>query len=89
MHDWAFHIAFLGQIALVAVLAVHASRARAMIDRAVALDTLPLVFVAALALVAVRRREPAYLDIALVLALVGFAATVATTRFLSSREDLR
>lgn len=50
-------------------------------DRVVALDMMTVVIVAFCGLASIRYDEPAFLDVALVLALVGFLATVALARF--------
>ncbi|HEY8432493.1 MAG TPA: monovalent cation/H+ antiporter complex subunit F [Sandaracinaceae bacterium] len=91
MNDVLF-IVLIGWHALLALaLAVRAAYARALVTRAIALDTLALVVVTSLALVAVERGRADYLDVALVLALLGFAQTIATARFVpgGAREDDR
>ena len=50
-------------------------------DRVVALDMMTICIVAFCGLAAIRYNEKAFLDVALVLALVGFLATVALARF--------
>lgn len=50
-------------------------------DRVVALDMMTVAIVAFCGLAAIRYDTPAFLDVALVLALVGFLATVALARF--------
>ncbi len=50
-------------------------------DRVVALDMMTVSIVAFCGLAAVRFDEPAFLDVALALALVGFLATAALARF--------
>ena len=52
-----------------------------MPDRVVALDMMTVAIVAFCGLAAIRSNTPAFLDVALVLALVGFLATVALARF--------
>jgi multicomponent Na+:H+ antiporter subunit F len=59
-------------------------------DRVVALDMLSLLGVAAAALAAVVAESPAFVDIALGVALIGFLATVAFAAFIergSIREE--
>lgn len=62
-------------------------------DRVVALDMMTVAIVAFCGLATVRSGEAAFLDVALVLALVGFLATVALARFaerqIERREDDR
>jgi len=50
-------------------------------DRIVALDMMTIAIVAFCGLASIRYEQPAFLDVALVLALVGFLATVALGRF--------
>ncbi|HCQ67095.1 MAG TPA: pH regulation protein F [Rhodobacteraceae bacterium] len=50
-------------------------------DRVVALDMMTVAIVAFCGLTAIRFDEPAFLDVALALALVGFLATAALARF--------
>jgi len=50
-------------------------------DRVVALDMMTIAIVSFCGLAAVRSGDAAFLDVALVLALVGFLATVALARF--------
>ena len=52
-----------------------------MPDRVVALDKMTVSIVAFCALAAIWSQDAAFLDVALVLALVGFLATVALARF--------
>ncbi|MDU8944832.1 monovalent cation/H+ antiporter complex subunit F [Ovoidimarina sediminis] len=57
-------------------------------DRVVALDMMTVAIVAFCGLAAVRSGDAAFLDVALVLALVGFLATVALARF-AERQTIR
>lgn len=50
-------------------------------DRVVALDMMTVSIVAFCAMLAVRTRVAAFLDVGIVLALIGFLATVALARF--------
>ncbi|MDP8944035.1 MAG: monovalent cation/H+ antiporter complex subunit F [Actinomycetota bacterium] len=56
-------------------------RARTAPTRILALDTLALVLVALLVLFTMRRGTSFYLDAALVLALLGFVATLGAARY--------
>lgn len=87
MHDAVFQIVLTWQTVLIAALAVRGARSRSIVGRAIALDTLALVFVAALASIAVARGRPDYLDVALVLAMLGFTQTIATARFVAPDEE--
>jgi multicomponent Na+:H+ antiporter subunit F len=57
-------------------------------DRVVALDMMTVAIVAFCGLAAIQFADPAFLDVALVLALVGFLATVALARF-AERQLMR
>lgn len=57
-------------------------------DRVVALDMMTIAIVSFCGLAAVRSGDAAFLDVALVLALVGFLATVALARF-AERQVIR
>ncbi len=56
-------------------------------DRVVALDFMTVAIVAFCGLAAIRYGTPAFLDVALVLALVGFLATVALARFAERNSE--
>lgn len=86
MHDAVFQLVMAWQLVLVAVLALRGARARSLVGRAIALDTLALVFVSALALLATERARAGYLDVALVIAMLGFAQTIATARYASPEK---
>jgi multisubunit Na+/H+ antiporter MnhF subunit len=87
MHDPVFQLVFGWQVVLIALLAFEAVRTRIVLRRVLALDTMALVFVAALAVIALERAEPDYLDLGLVVAMLGFAQTVAAARLESAREN--
>jgi len=56
-------------------------------DRVVALDLLTVLAVAFSALYGIVAGEPAFLDVAIALALVAFLATVALARFAERRDE--
>ncbi|MDN5936036.1 MAG: monovalent cation/H+ antiporter complex subunit F [Nitrosospira sp.] len=89
MHTWIFYIVILWQIALIAILALYALRAQTVVTRILALDMLATVFVAALGVIAMRREQVGYLDVALVLAMLGFAQTVGIVRFIEKNREYR
>ena len=60
---------------------VRLAKGPSLPDRVVALDMMTVGIVAFCGLAAIRYQAPAFLDVALVLALVGFLATVALARF--------
>jgi multisubunit Na+/H+ antiporter MnhF subunit len=55
-------------------------------DRVVALDMMTVIIVAFCGVYAIFSGDPAFLDVAIVLALVGFLATVALARFAERRK---
>lgn len=69
-------------IVLAVILAfVRLVRGPSLQDRVVALDMMTVSIVAFCGLASIRYATAAFLDVALVLALVGFLATVALARF--------
>ena len=56
-------------------------------DRVVALDTMTVLIVAFCGLYALQTGVAAFLDVAVVLALIGFLATAALARFIERRID--
>ncbi len=66
--------------------AVRVVRGPSDADRVLAVDLGFVVVLAALALLAVRLRAPALLDLVVVGTLVGFMATVALARLVGSRR---
>lgn len=72
----------LGLLVLSVVFAfIRLVRGPSMPDRVVALDMMTVAIVAFCGLYAIQSDNTAFLDVALVLALVGFLATVALARF--------
>lgn len=64
-----------------ALALVRLVRGPSLPDRVVALDMMTITIVSFCGIASVRFDEPAFLDVALALALVGFLATVALARF--------
>ncbi len=54
-------------------------------DRIVALDGLAVTIVAAIVLISIRRDTDFFLDVALVVAFIGFVGTTAGARFIERR----
>jgi len=79
----AFVLVGLGLLATVVRLLLGPSRA----DRVVALDLVTVQLVALSALLALSSENAAFLDVGLVLALIGFLATVAFARYLESGPE--
>lgn len=89
MHAAVFHVVVAWQIVLVAAIVTYAIRTRDILQCVLALDALALVLVGLFGVVAIYRREAGYLDIGLVLAILGFVQTVATVRLLEEKKGLR
>ena len=68
---------------------VRLMRGPSLADRVVALDMMTVSIVAFCALYAIRTDDPVFLDIALVLALIGFLTTVALARYAERRIEMQ
>lgn len=77
----SLEIGFLCIVASVVLAFIRLIKGPSLQDRVVALDFMTVAIVAFCGLAAIRYGTPAFLDVALVLALVGFLATVALARF--------
>jgi len=87
---WVLAITALLLLVAMLLAGVRIVRGPHAADRVVALDMLSLLGVAAAALAAVVAESPAFVDIALGVALIGFLATVAFAAFIergSIREE--
>ncbi len=73
-------------IASVILALIRLARGPSLPDRVVALDMMTIVIVAFCGLFSVFARDTAFLDVAIVLALIGFLATVALARFAERRQ---
>jgi len=78
---WSINAGFAMVMLAVALGFVRLAIGPSLVDRVVALDMLTVIIVAFCGLYAIFAAEPAFLDVAIVLALVGFLATVALARF--------
>ena len=85
--DLAVALSFGMVILAVGLAFVRLARGASLPDRVVALDMMTVAIVAFCGLAAIRSDDRAFLDVALVLALVGFLATVALARFAERRKD--
>jgi multisubunit Na+/H+ antiporter MnhF subunit len=74
-------VALVWSLVLLAIGGRSVVRGDSPATRILALDTCAAVLVATLVLVAARERSAAYLDAALVLALLSFVGTVAAARY--------
>lgn len=79
--SWSVDAAFVMVMISVALGFVRLAKGPTLGDRVVALDMMTVIIVAFCGLYAIHAEEAAFLDVAIVLALVGFLATVALARF--------
>jgi multicomponent K+:H+ antiporter subunit F len=86
MLDLALNFAFLAFAAAIALAALRLARGPSVVDRILALDTLYVNAVAVAILLGIRYDSFAYFEAALVIALMGFVATVALARYAVQRE---
>lgn len=82
------NIAFVLVMAGVLLAMIRLMKGPSLPDRVVALDTMTVLIVTFCGLFAIDTGSRAFLDVALVLALIGFLATVALARFVE-RKTLR
>lgn len=68
-------------VVLLAACAVRVVHARSTVSRILALDTLALVLIGLLVLYSAAQDVSYFLDAALILAVLGFVATVAAARY--------
>jgi multisubunit Na+/H+ antiporter MnhF subunit len=81
MHDLVYDIALGWMTVMLGVCVLEVVRAKSVMVRMLALDTLTLVLVAVLVLYATTQGATYFLDAALVLALVSFLGTIAAARY--------
>ncbi len=88
MSDWLFHVIVPFQAALAAALFALAWRTHNVVVRILAFDVLAFMLILALVSVSLHTGNAGYLDIAIVLAMLGFVQTLAMAR-LVEMEFLR
>lgn len=88
MQPWITNVLLVWQIGLVIVLALYSLRAGTTELRSIALSALGPIVVAVLAVLAVARAAPGYLDIALVIAMLGAAQTITIVRTVEKHQEL-
>jgi multicomponent Na+:H+ antiporter subunit F len=90
----AAFLAFAAQLSLLLILIglavafVRLAKGPSLADRVVALDMMTVTIISFCGVYAVFMDEPSFLDVAIVLALVGFLATVALARYAERRMEL-
>ncbi len=89
MHPIVLNIAFIWIALLTGACIAQVIRASTLLNRLLALDTLSMILVGFLTLYAIRERSPYYMDAALLLSLISFAATLAAARYYGERKLFR
>lgn len=89
MHEGVGSMLLVWHLGLCAALCLHAASVRFTVGRALALSTLGQIVVAALVLLGAAREQAGYLDVALVVAMLGVAETLVIVRTVRRREHLR
>jgi multicomponent K+:H+ antiporter subunit F len=88
MLDLALNFAFVALAAAIALAGIRLVIGPSLPDRILALDTLYVNTVAIAILLGIRYDSFAYFEAALVVALMGFVATVALARYIAQGEVL-
>ena len=83
--EWSLDAAFVMIMLAVALGFVRLIKGPTLADRVVALDLMTVLIVAFCGLFALLSGERAFLDVAIVLALIGFLATLALARYIERR----
>jgi multicomponent Na+:H+ antiporter subunit F len=86
---WCVGAAFWMVMASIVLAFVRLARGPSLADRVVALDMMTVLIVAFCGLFGIFTAVPAFLDVAVIVALIGFLATVALARFAERREVRR
>ena len=81
------YVSFVMVMLSLAVAFIRMALGPTLADRVVALDMMTITIIAVCGVAAVATGVAALLDVALVLALVGFLATVALARFAERRDE--
>ncbi len=81
------NIAFAMVLLAIALGFVRLLKGPTLADRVVALDMMSVLIVAFCGVYAILVAEPAFLDVLLVIALIGFLATVALARYAERRAE--
>ena len=82
---WSVQVAFVLVMGGVVLAFLRLIKGPSLPDRVVALDTMTVLIVAFCGLFALQSGVSAFLDVAVVLALIGFLATVALARFVERK----
>ncbi|WP_114964409.1 monovalent cation/H+ antiporter complex subunit F [Alkalilacustris brevis] len=83
--DLSVRLGFLMVAAALGIAFIRLAKGPSLADRVVALDMMNVTIIAFCGLYALLVDDPSFLDVAIVLALVGFLATVALARYAERR----
>ncbi|CAN5711256.1 hypothetical protein BH24ACT13_BH24ACT13_00660 [soil metagenome] len=78
---------FAGILLAIAIVVAWLLRSRSLLDRTLALDVLGVLLLQALVIFAAGSGEGRFVNVAIVIALVGFIATVTAAGFVERRGD--
>ena len=85
--DFSVYIGFVMVMAALAVGFVRLALGPSLADRVVALDMMTITIIVFCGLYAIYTGDASFLDVAIVLALIGFLATVALARYAERRYE--
>ena len=86
---WSIDITFVMIVIALILAFIRLSKGPTLADRVVALDMMTVLIVVFCGVFAIASSDVTFLDVALVLALIGFLATVALARFAERRLNRR
>lgn len=87
LHDYLYFI-ILPALSLAILLVFYRFvKGPTISDRVVAVDLLVTIGIGIIAIYSILSHQPTFLDIALILALIGFLATVAYSFYIQKRKD--
>lgn len=89
MHSGVVSLCLVWLFVMAVILVIHAACTKRRVLRVLSLDTLALIVVGVLSLSAVRFEDARMLDIALVVAMVGFLQTLAAVWLIEKRPEIR
>ena len=88
-HPWLATVALIATIIILLAMSLavlRLLRGPGLSDRVAALDLTALLLLGAIVLYSLKTSNPMFLDVALVLALLGFLSTIGFSRYLEERN---
>lgn len=86
VHDYLYYVILPVLVISVLIIFIRFLKGPSLSDRVVALDLLITAGVGIIAVYSIITRQAAFLDIAMILALIAFLGTVAFSYYLEKRE---